>query len=535
MPDNVLYYGDNLDILGRYVAEESVDLVYLDPPFNSNATYNVLFAEKNGTDSASQIKAFDDTWHWDEAAARAYDDVMRRGGKVADAMEAFHRLLGGNDMLAYLAMMAPRLVELRRVLKPTGSIYLHCDPTASHYLKVLMDAVFGKEMFRNEVVWKRTGAHSDAGRYGQNGDRVLFYTKGPKWTWNQLRAAHEAEYLSRFRHEDPDGRLWTDDNLTAKGLSGGGYEYEYKGVHSLWRVPSETMRRLDSHDRLHFTKRGGIRIKRYLDELEGVAVQSIWTDIPPINSQARERLGYQTQKPEALLERIISASSNEGDVVLDPFCGCGTAIVAAQRLNRRWIGIDITPLATNLIKYRLASTFDNVEYQVVGEPTTVQDAEKLAAENAFHFQYWALGLVGARPVEEKKGADRGIDGRRRFYDPNVKGNYASIMLSVKAGKTQAAHVRDLRGVVEREGAAIGVLITMQEPTGPMRSEAASAGFYESPWGRHPRIQILTLAELLTGKKIDCPATEGVDVTFKRAPKHVPAEGAQQTNFIDEQG
>lgn len=537
MADNTLYYGDNLDILRRYIKDETVDLVYLDPPFNSNASYNILFAEKNGTSSSSQIQAFDDTWHWNMDSERAYDEMMQRGGKVADAMEAFRTLLGENDMLAYLAMMAPRLVELRRVLKSTGSIYLHCDPTASHYLKVLMDAVFGGKHFKNEIVWKRTSAHSDSNRYGANIDIVLYFTKTAEWTWNQHYTAHSEEYMKRFRNTDEDGRLWADDNITAKGLSGGGYEYEYKGVKSLWRVPPETMKRLDSENRLHFTNRGGIRIKRYLDETKGLPLQTLWTDISPINSQAQERLGYPTQKPEALLERIISASSNEGDVVLDPFCGCGTAIVAAQKLKRRWIGIDITPLATNLIKYRLADSFgDEVKYRLIGEPTTVEDARKLAEQDPYHFQYWALGLIGARPEEEKKGADRGIDGRRRFYDPNVRGNYSQIIISVKAGKVSVPFVRDLRGTVEREGAAIGVLITMQEPTGPMLKDAASAGFYESPWGKHPRIQILTIEKLLADPpaRIDCPQTEGVDATFRRARRQQEKPQNNQTNFLGEE-
>jgi len=518
MPENTLYYGDNLDILRRYVRDETVDLVYLDPPFNSNATYNVLFAERNGSQAASQIKAFEDTWHWDQVAAELFQQTVERGGHLSQALQAFQKLLRTSDMMAYLTMMAPRLVELRRVLKPTGSIYLHCDPTASHYLKVLMDAIFDPRNYRNEIVWKRTSAHSDPQRYGANVDSILFYAKGPIWTWNQLHTVHDESYVARFRNRDPDGRLWTDDNLTAKGLSGGGYDYEYKGVRSLWRCPAETMQRLDAEGRLHFTKAGGIRLKRYLEDTKGVALQALWDDIPPINSQARERLGYPTQKPEALLERIIRASSNEGDLVLDPFCGCGTAVVVAQRLGRRWIGIDITHLAITLMKHRLQDTFgEQVQYQVVGEPVSAPDAAALAAQDPYQFQFWALGLVHARPAEQRKGADQGIDGRIYFHD-DPSGETRQIILSVKAGHTNAAHVRDLRGVVEREGAQIGVLITLQEATQPMRSEAAGAGFYASPWGNHPRLQILTVAELLAGRRIDAPPSQQVDVTFKKAPR-----------------
>ncbi len=531
--ENTLYYGDNLDVLRRHVPDESVDLVYLDPPFNSNANYNVLFAEKDGHQAAAQIQAFEDTWRWDQAAAREFAETVEAGGKVADVLIAFEKFLGRTDMLAYLSMMAPRLVELRRVLKPIGSLYLHCDPTASHYLKLLLDAVFGPQQFRNEVVWKRTGAHSDPNRYGANIDIILFYTKSDEWTWNQLYVPYDAEYLARFTHSDPDGRKWQDDNLTAKGLSGGGYEYEYKGVTSFWRSPLETMKRLDAEGRLYFTRKGqGIRLKRYLDESKGYPIQTLWEDIAPLNSQAAERLGYPTQKPEALLERIVAASSNPGDVVLDPFCGCGTTVAAAQRLKRRWIGIDITHLAISLIKGRLRDAFgDNAHYKVIGEPTTAEDAAALAESDKYQFQWWALGLVGARPVDQKKGADKGIDGRLYFHDGSEKTR--QIIISVKGGKLKATDLRDLRGVIDREKAEIGVFLTFEPPTKPMRTEAASAGFYESPWGKHPRIQMLTVAELLDGRGIDYPHTSGINRTFKRAPTSAGKKEAHPELFGDQ--
>jgi site-specific DNA-methyltransferase (adenine-specific) len=368
---NKLYLGDNLDILRQYLPDESVDLIYLDPPFNSNATYNFLFQEKSGEKSAAQITAFEDTWHWGQESEYAYQEIVKTSPKkLSDLIQAFRMFLGQNDMMAYLTMMAERMSELYRVLKPTGSIYLHCDPTASHYLKLLMDAVFGFSNYRNEIIWKRTSAHSDPGRYGANIDNILFFTKSENWTWNEIYMPHDADYIARFRQKDPDGRLWSDYNLTAKGLSGGGYEYEYKGVKSLWRCPIETMKKLDADGRLHFTKAGGIRLKRYLDENKGVLLQSLWDDIPPINSQARERLGYPTQKPEALLERVIQASSNEGDLILDPFCGCGTAIAVAERLHRCWIGIDITHLAITLMRHRLNNAFgkDLSPYEIFGQP-----------------------------------------------------------------------------------------------------------------------------------------------------------------------
>jgi len=525
---NTLYYGDNLDILQRYIKDESVDLIYLDPPFNSNATYNVLFAQKDGTQSSAQIQAFEDTWQWDENAVRTYEEEVEKGGPVADALRAFYLILGGSNMMAYLTMMAPRLMELRRVLKPTGSLYLHCDPTASHYLKVLLDMVFGAENYRSEITWKRTSAHNDPGRYGSNKDTIFFYTRTNNWTWNPLYINHSEKYKTRFRHIDSDGRLWTDADLSAKGLSGGGYEYEYKGVKSLWRCPPETMKKLDEEGKLYFTSRGGIRLKRYLDETKGKILQTIWEDIPPINSQAAERLGYPTQKPLALLERIIQASSNPGDVVLDPFCGCGTAVVAAQKLGRQWIGIDITHLAIGLVKRRLEDAFgDSLQFQVIGEPTTLEEAASLAAQDKYQFQWWALGLVGARPAEGKKGADRGIDGRLYFHD-DASGKTKQVILSVKGGHVNVPQVRDLIGVVERENAQMGVFITLEEPTKPMRAEAAQAGFYHSEvWNRdYPRIQILTIAELLEGKGIDMPPMRQVSQTFKRAKKENPKDGEQ---------
>ena len=538
---NQLYYGDNLDVLRLHVPDESVDLVYLDPPFNSNANYNVLFAERDGTQAAAQIKAFEDTWRWDEGAARAYADVVEAGGRVSQAMQAFWTFLGESDMLAYLAMMAPRLVELRRVLKPTGSIYLHCDPTASHYLKMLLDAVFGPVNFRTEIVWKRSSAHSDAkqGRtqHGRIHDVILFYTKTDTWAWNHVFTPYDASYTDAFyKHVEPDGRRYGLWDLTGPGgAAKGNPSYAVMGVTKYWRYSKEKMEELIAQGRVVQPRPGAVpRYKRYLDEMPGVPLQDLWGDIAPIGAQAQERLGYPTQKPEALLERIISASSNEGDVVLDPFCGCGTTVAAAQVLGRQWIGIDVTNLAITLIRHRLKDAYgDDIEqtYQVIGEPVSVPDAEALAASDPYQFQWWALGLVGARPAEGKKGADQGIDGRIYFHDGDTA-KTKQIILSVKAGKLHAPYVRDLRGVVEREQAALGVLLTLNAPTKAMRTEAASAGFYASPWGQHPRVQILTVGELLAGKKLDAPPPRQTSLTYKRAPKALKKAGEQPGMFGD---
>lgn len=468
-PDNILYYGDNLDILKRYIKDESVDLIYLDPPFKSNQDYNVLFAEQNGSRSKAQLKAFEDTWEWNPESAMACQEIIEAGGQVSRVVQAFRTFLGASDMMAYLAMMAPRLVELRRVLKSTGSIYLHCDPTASHYLKMLMDAVFGGPNFQNEVIWHYRRWTGEARRFQRMHDTILFYAKNREDAlFNPLYVPYTEKSAKRKQH----------------------YHTRIKG------------------DDVYVTS----------VDPRGVRENDVW-DISVINPAAKERLGYPTQKPEALLERIVQASSNEGDTVLDPFCGCGTTVAVAQQMKRRWIGIDITQAAIVVIKKRLRDTFgDKAIPDVIGEPVTVPDAETLAAEEPYQFQWWSLDLVGARPTEEKKGADKGIDGRLYFHDEPDGGKTKQVIFSVKAGKTTVSHVRDLRGVVEREKAEIGVLICMSKPTKAMRTEAASAGFYKSPWGNHPRLQILTIAELMGGKRVDFPPSGDVR-TFKKAPKH----------------
>ena len=525
---NRLYYGDNLPVLRDHVADESVDLVYLDPPFNSNQDYNVLFAEKSGTKAAAQIKAFEDTWTWDEEAARNFEATVEFGGRVSDALRAFRSFLGTSDMMAYLAMMAPRLSELRRVMKPTASIYLHCDPTASHYLKMLMDAVFGPQFFQNEIIWKRTTAHSSAKRYAPIHDVLLYFSKTAAPIWTAPRDGYEDEYLERYyKYDDGDGRLYWRADITGAGVRHGetgkvwrGHDVTAKGRH--WAYPPDELERMDVERRIYWPPGGGMpQEKRYRDQLKGRAASDLWFDVNRINPVGNERLGYPTQKPRALLERILKASSNEGDIVLDPFCGCGTTIDAAQKLGRQWVGIDITHLAIGLIKKRLRDAYGppvEKTYEVIGEPTTVEDAATLAKDDPYQFQWWALGLVGARPVEQKKGADKGIDGRLFFHDERG-GKTKQIVISVKAGALHAPYVRDLRGVMEREKAEIGVLLCFDEPTKPMRTEAAASEFYTSPWGtKHQRLQILTIKDLMDGKEIDYPSPVHTNVTLKKAPK-----------------
>lgn len=521
---NKLYYGDNLDVLSRYIEKESVDLVYLDPPFKSNQDYNILFAEHDGARSAAQIKAFKDTWEWDQEAAATFQELVERGGKISETMQAFKMLVGASDMLAYLSMMAARLIELHRVLKPTGSIYLHCDPTASHYLKMLLDAIFGPKNFRNEIIWLRStstgSSKARARQYPRAHDSILFYVKSADWVWNNPAVPYKEKYLKRFKWNDGDERGFYRKNVLAT-------------------YSTETFERLKAEGKIiEPEKKGGLySYKQYLSESKGASpLDDTWIDIFPINPMAKEKLGYPTQKPEALLERIIQASSNEGDIVLDPFCGCGTAVAVAQRLKRRWIGIDITHLAIALVKKRLIDSFAETikdQFDIVGEPVSLPDAKALAQQNRFQFQYWALGLADARPEpqQQKKGADKGIDGRIYFYDEEVSQakKAQSVIFQVKSGKSGPADVRDLRGVIEREGAAIGVLLLLDEPTKPMRTEAAEAGFYLSGLSnkKYPRLQILTIEELLAGQQISYPRG-GYNPTFKKAPK---AKKGQQEDFL----
>lgn len=541
--ENTLFYGDNLDILREYIPDASVDLIYLDPPFNSNRSYNVLFRDESGRESEAQIAAFEDTWHWNRAAERTYHELVTAAPeRVSNMVAALRQLIGTNQMMAYLVMMAARLVELHRVLKPTGSLYLHCDPTASHYLKVILDTIFGAEQFRNEIIWKRTSAHSDTKQgdvihMGRIHDVILFYTRSSAARRNELYQPYDEEYVNAFyRYTDENGRRYRLGDLTGPGgAAKGNPQYEFLGVTRYWRYSRERMEELYRQGRIVQTRPGAVpQYKRYLDEQPGVPLQDVWDDILPIGAQAKERLGYPTQKPLALLERIIQASSNPDDVVLDPFCGCGTAIVAAQKLGRKWIGIDITHLAIALMKYRLRDMFGDIPYRVIGEPRDVDAARQLAQDNRYQFQWWALSLVQAKPYggqegskTGKKGKDTGIDGVINFID-DAYARPKRVIVQVKSGHVSSATVRDLVGVVNREHAAIGVLITLDEPTRDMITEAAKAGFYHSPgWGKdYPRIQILTVDELLHGAEVKMPPAHG---TFKKAER-VKEAGAEQAGL-----
>lgn len=523
MKTNVLYYGDNLDILRNHIPDESIDLIYLDPPFNSNRSYNIIFREDTGAASAAQIEAFEDTWNWAGAAA-TYDEVIRGPHQeVARLLQAMVDGVGHNDVTAYLTMMAIRLVELHRVLKPTGSIYLHCDPTVGHYLKILMDAVFGPRNFLSDIIRVRGnpgGRTAMSNRFGTNHDFILMYAKqrGLHYFSPQTRPQRDEYIRTHYRHSDSHG-IFQDVRL---------------------QNPSpERLKELDAAGLIYYTKRGTPRLKRYLSDakVEGALVDAIWgergvdeeANIRDLNSQAKERLSYPTQKPLALLERIVNASSNPGDVVLDPFCGCGTAVHAAHKLGRRWIGIDITHLAIGLIRRRMRDAFTGIEMEVIGEPVDLSGAHDLAKRDKYQFQWWALDRLGAQPVSgKKKGADKGIDGVIPFF-AGPKEDYKRAIVSVKGGEhVGVAMVRDLVGVLKREKQPIGILLTLTPPTKDMVTEAAAAGFYDSEFWKKKfsRVQIITIEDMLDGKRPDIPWGKA---PFAKAPTE--KEKAQQDTLL----
>ena len=463
--------------------------------------------------------AFEDTWQWSQ---ELYEGFMgdRRNSRLLDLVESLHRILGRSEMMAYVLMMAPRLLELHRALKPTGSLYLHCDPVASHYLKIILDVVFGPDKFRNEITWKRTSSHNDAkqGRkiHGSIHDTILFYSKTDEWTWNWIYTPYDDGYINQnYKYIDPKtGRRYRLDNLTA-AKPGGDVSYEFHGTRPYkgryWAYSKDNLEKFYREGRLYFPKNGGTpSYIRYLDEMPGVPIQNLWTDIPPIQSNSKERRGYPTQKPLALLERIIAASSNEGDVVLDPFCGCGTAVIQAERMNRKWIGIDVTWLAIAEIIYRLNSETSakrDETYRVEGDPK-----DQLAAREFFRsterqnhkpFEMWAVSLVEGEP-QEKKGGDQGVDGRIPLYD--IQNRLRWAVIQVKGGHLTPSLVRDFARVIERDNAPFGIFISLQEPSKQMRQEAEGLGFVEGFGSRRiPRMQLLTIREILEeGKRPELP-------------------------------
>jgi site-specific DNA-methyltransferase (adenine-specific) len=553
-----LHFGDNLEVLRdtKIFPDESVNLVYLDPPFNSNASYNMLFKDKKGSRAKASIAAFDDTWHWGASAEESFDDVVRgeniRANQLLKVLRSF---LGDNDVMAYLAMMSARLIELRRVLKSDGSLYLHCDPTASHYLKLVLDSIFGFENFGSEIIWRRTSSHSSARRWGPVHDVIFYYRKSAKYTWNEIFEIYDEKYIDDFyKFSDDKGRFRIGD-LTGAGIRAGASGSPWRDVDPTqvarhWAVPTavisrmgfngdfdqlsvqQKLDRLDELGLIYWPPKGRVpQFKRYLEADRGNRIQDIITDIKALSAQSKEKLGYPTQKPIALLERIIAASSKPGDVILDPFCGCGTAVDAAEKLGRQWIGIDITHLSIDLIERRMKDRYPELRakggFKVLGLPQDFDSAEKLARERPDQFEKWAVTrIAGARPYK-LQGADGGIDGILEFKE-DAK-TYKRVILSVKGGKNVGVSmVRDLKGVINREtDCEIGVFLSLYEPTQPMRTEAVNAGFYD--WGgrRFPRLQIITVNDLFEGRVPFLPSSVDAASTYKAALKQDRDSGQKE--------
>jgi DNA modification methylase len=506
--ENSLHFGDNIDVL-RALPAESIDLVYLDPPFNSNAIYGVIYGTKRGGASRAQSHAFEDAWTWGEDAQRALDQTAERHLAAGTLLDAFQRVFETSNMMAYLAMMAVRLIEMRRVLKSTGSLYLHCDPTASHYLKILLDVIFGKENYVNELIWERTNTKGHAfTRFSSSHDTILFYSKGPNYTWNPQFLPHSESYIkSHYSNvEEETGRRYTLGDCLNPNPDRPNLTYEWNGLTRVWRWTKDRMQKNHDDGRLIYTKTGMPRYKRYLDEMSGTPISDVWTDIFPINSQAEERLHYPTQKPLALLERIINASSNPGDVVLDPFCGCGTAVEASQKLKREWIGIDVTYLAIHVIEGRLVKAFGpkiKEQYKLFGRPKDADDARALAARDWLEFQKWAVFMLGGLP-KDKPGADGGIDGIIRYHRVGVEQPNRAVV-SVKGGLNVGVDaIHKLKSVVKRENAEVGVLVCLNNPGAPMRREAASEGEVGPSSRKVQKLQIITVDQLFERHPVDLP-------------------------------
>jgi site-specific DNA-methyltransferase (adenine-specific) len=530
-----------LAVLRETIPSDSVDLIYLDPPFNSNVEYNILYGTRRAGPSESQSHTFDDMWRWGPAPQRALNETADRHLQAGALLDSFQRVFPKSDMMAYLAMMAVRLIELHRVLKPTGSLYLHCDPTASHYLKILLDAIFGPERFLNEITWKRTSSHNTAKRYGNVADHLLFYSKTENYTWNPQYVPFSAEQLARYKKGD-DGRLYKAENLTADRANSNSGKFEWRGVTPPptrgWGYTLGQLEKWWAEGRILTRKDGAPRmdgLKVYLDELRGQPLQSIWTDIERVGNTSRERIGYPTQKPLVLLERVINSSTNKGDIVLDPFCGCGTAIEAAEKLERKWVGIDVTYLAIHVIEGRLEKAFGPLvrqTYQLFGRPEDASDARALAARDWLEFQKWAVMVLGGLP-KDKPGADGGIDGIIRYHRVGIEQPNRAVV-SVKGGVHVGVDaIHKLKSVVQREKAELGVLVCLDPPTPAMIAEAASEGEVGPRSRRVSKIQIINVDMLFTADPVrlpgmlDPPEAVGSSMVRKRSKggrKRVEGQG-----------
>lgn len=483
---NQLFYGDNLEVLRKYIRDESVDLCYIDPPFNSKRNYNQIY-NNIGSEDKAQAQAFIDTWEWNSLAEEGYSQILdnyqgKFTSQIIALIAGLKEVLGKGSLLAYLVSITLRVVEIHRVLKPTGTFYLHCDPTSSHYLKLVVDAIFCSQggEFQNEIIWHYSGWNARLKQsFSSRHDVILFYSKNQKSAFYSYALDWESEedYV-RLRKQkirmDTDGRKYV--------LSDAG---------------------------------SGKRVKRYLEEAMayGKPIDDVW-EIDKLNNSSKERLGYPTQKPEALLERIIKASSNEDDTILDAYCGCGTTVAVAQKLNRKWIGIDITYQSISLILKRIENSYGkNVinEIKLDGIPKDLKSALALANREddrtRKEFEKWAVLTYSNNraAINQKKGADKGIDGFAYFLEEGQ--GHKKIILQVKSGNVNSRDIRDLHGTIAREGAAMGIFITLKSPTSPMLIEAKECGVYQHKvMGRsYPCIQIVTVKDILEdGKRLDIP-------------------------------
>jgi DNA modification methylase len=541
---NHLYYGDCLSIM-REMPKDHVDLVYLDPPFNSNREYAAIYEDDTGRPLPEQIDAFEDLWELSEERLRAIQamPVLMVDSGIPNDVAKFWQLWmqalrkANPRLLAYLSYMTERLLPLRSIVKPTGSIYLHCDPTASHYIKAMMDAIFDHDNFRNEIIWKRTGAHGRAKRWGPIHDTILFYSKSSKYTWNRTLESYSKDYLENaYSSRDAKG-AYQPISLTGPGKRTGssgkpwrdvdptetGRHWELPPDRALpdWFIHPDGYSKMDVQERLEVLDEAGLiywppkgrvpRFKRYAEVAGGNPVQDIITDIGALGSHSDERLGYPTQKPVALLERIIHASSNKGETVLDPFCGCATTIEAAHRLGRKWIGIDVAIHAIRRVaQVRLEDRLglkEGVDFVVSGIPQTVEGAKDLWRDDKHQFQKWAIEQVDGF-VTAKKTADGGVDGRLYFYLPGQV-ELESMVIEVKGGKNvNAENVRSLKGVLARDEALMAGLIVM-EPLGERQTknfhrEMGEAGDLDVGGVKYSRMQMLSVPEILAGKRFLTP-------------------------------
>jgi DNA modification methylase len=533
---NKLYFGDNLNILKKLHSQHPqgfIDLIYIDPPFNSKRNYNILFEHVELNDTKAQKEAFADTWS-NVSYIDTLNEILDLNKNIYEFLKALDTISNSKASVSYLTTMTIRIIYMHRLLKPTGSFYLHCDPTMSHYLKMICDFIFGNKNFRNEIIWKRTSGHSDAIGYGNIHDTIIFYTKSENSNWNKTFQPYNEYYVETYyRYKDNDGRKWMSDNLSAKGLSGGGYNYEWKGINGFWRCPIETMKKLDNENKIYYTKNGIPRRKRYLDEAKGMPTQDIWDDIEALRSWHNEKLGYPTQKPSTLLERIIQASSNEGDLVADFFCGCGTTIAAAQKLNRQWIGVDISHLAVKLMANRLINAFGNEiknTFDVAGFPKDIATARELASETKggrLKFEEWIVEVMLHGVLNENR-TQMGYDG---YFTFDVQGEKQIGMIEVKSGSATPNQLNHFIKTVEDKKGHIGVFVCFDNQIKKsMQLIAKNEGFYnEETFGHHyPKIQIISVERLLNGESINVPVS--TKTTFKVAPKEITQSKQHKIEF-----